>query len=481
MPPKLGQGATTKEERLAQSVGGRGQNIQFAAVKASLKVDLEHKVYYPGSMVRGLVTMDVRKPTKVYAIRIRVAGKESIVIRMKAKGEDVLTKQRETFWKELVTLEGVTKTRQTLVGLKQKYRNHLMNNATIDSTASIRADVPTYMVEPGTYTYPFQFQLPYGLPASFEEFGDQEDYAAILYYAKAYLDIPGGGDSDLIGRTFFRVVSRVGVKQWKEEAKPVADHKRHKITGCCGMSKGFVKTSVEVPRCLISIADDHCVPYRVVVNNSDGTEPVNRVTVELEHLLHVHAGGEDEERRTTVASKVESKQILPGRTDGIIGKLPLPEDCLPSMRGILFSSVFTLRIECDVPFAVDPVTIVPMTVFHRAESKEPVPPVTYASHSYAKAQGLCEVAYRCPESREQHLSRMYLGGGGGHGTPSNAFGPMHASLRVGRSAMFDGCSSDDDADELETDVLTAPPIDYRHVAKRRPDARWQFAPPTDYS
>uniref|UniRef100_A0A7S1QXT1 Arrestin-like N-terminal domain-containing protein n=1 Tax=Neobodo designis TaxID=312471 RepID=A0A7S1QXT1_NEODS len=457
----------------APSVASTG----FSAIKADLTVELEHRVYYPGALLRGTVRLNVRKTTKFYALRLRICGKESMVIRKKKNAGDILTRQRETFWKQLYTLEGTTKTHAKHVAERDRIRTLAASRACV-ARSSVHK---THTCTPGEYVYPFEVQLPYDAPPSFEEFGDQEDYAAILYYAKAYLDIPGGGDSDLIGRTFFRVVSRVGVKQWKEEAKPVADHKRHKITGCCGMSKGFVKTSVEVPRCLISIADDHCVPYRVVVNNSDGTEPVNRVTVELEHLLHVHAGGEDEERRTTVASKVESKQILPGRTDGIIGKLPLPEDCLPSMRGILFSSVFTLRIECDVPFAVDPVTIVPMTVFHRAESKEPVPPVTYASHSYAKAQGLCEVAYRCPESREQHLSRMYLGGGGGHGTPSNAFGPMHASLRVGRSAMFDGCSSDDDADELETDVLTAPPIDYRHVAKRRPDARWQFAPPTDYS
>jgi len=260
-----------------------------------------------------------------------------------------------------------------------------------------------HLCPPGEYVYPFEVQIPYTAPPSFEEFGDDEDYAAIIYYAKAYLDIPGGGESDLIGRTFFRVVSRVGTKQWKAAAKPVADRRTHAITGCCGMSKGLVKTSVEVPRCLVSIADDSFIPFRVVVNNTDGHEPVNRVNVELEHVMDVYADGETEERRTVIASQTETKQIPAGKTDGIIGKMALPEDCPPSMRGILFSSTFALRIECDVPFAVDPVTVIPLTIVHRAESKEPVPVVAYDEGGYHKMSGMCEYHYQCPESREGDL------------------------------------------------------------------------------
>jgi len=460
MPPKLGQGATTKEERLAQSVGGRGQNIQFAAVKASLKVDLEHKVYYPGSMVRGLVTMDVRKPTKVYAIRIRVAGKESIVIRMKAKGEDVLTKQRETFWKELVTLEGVTKTRQTLVGLKQKYRNHLMNNATIDSTASIRADVPTYMVEPGTYTYPFQFQLPYGLPASFEEFGDQEDYAAILYYVKAYIDVPGGSNADVIGRTFFRVISRISEEQLMGEAEPLVDTRTHTLTACC-LTKGTVTVTVRIPHRVVSIGDDRVIPLSLLINNEKGNEPVNRVVIELNHIMKVTAKEYEEERRTTVGTLIIEQPVEAGKEGTVEGKLQLPTNIAPTMTGLLLSSTYELFIEYDVPFADDPSTTCPITIVQRRENEEPVPPFYVHKVRYSIATGLHERRYvPCP-GRESE------------------YNPAQTTTSISvRSQMADRFIEEEEAKDGELENQEWFPKKQAHL---RPDEKlWAFKPPQDY-
>jgi hypothetical protein len=508
----------TREQRVALAKSGVTTLPGFSVIKASLTVELERQAYYPGSIVRGTAVFEVRKPTKIFAIRLRIAGKECMVIRMRKNGADIHTRQRETFWKQLVTLEGTTKTRQTAIGLKEKYREQHLKDAE-KKKGHVSAGSDTMTVEPGTYRYPFAFHLPYGLPPSFEEVGEQEDYAAVVYYVKAYIDIPGGGDADLIGRTFFRVVSRISFDQWKNEALPMVDRRRHKITACC-LNKGRVEVAVEVPRRVLSVAEDRTVPFKLAIDNTKSKEPVERVVVELVHLLTVRAQTHTETRRTVAATLVIEQTIESGKEGTVEGSLRMPPDIPPSLYGVLFSSEYLFNIEYDVPYADDPSSSIPITIVQRCETLEDVPimrihqspemrraalkAAAAAREEYAKnhgmkkrtktmriqslkaggkdeeveeeddsakhplhstrpyelAVGLHEHAYTCPENRMQDL----------------------ALINATSSISLKGRMADRLLDEDEEGVtLNAVTIDEEHQARQIPDAKlWKCKVPSQY-
>jgi hypothetical protein len=369
-----------------------GVGAVSAMCGARLTVHIARETYYPGSIVRGHVTVDLKKALVFQAIRLRLTGKEWVIVRRhKSEGaaKDVLTKQRETFWKQLVTVEGVDKTSCTAVA------HHDALECTISMEKSMHSGVPRFEAPAGKYCYPFEFELPAGVPPSFQQKGDEEDYAAVLYFVKAYIDLPGGREADVIDRKFFTVVSRIGQDQYRRDAVPQKQTNTHEVMCAC-ISRGKITCKIEAPRSIVTVEQDGVVPFVVTVDNTQGNAPVDRVMVQLIHELDVEAGNEAETRRTVVSHVILEHTVAAGGEGVYEGKVRLPADVIPTMQGIMFRSRFSLFVEYDIPNATDPNASFPIVVAQAFEADARVRHLKFLARYYDIMGSQNEYTYAVP-------------------------------------------------------------------------------------
>ena len=119
----------------------------FDSWKVKVKAHLRHYVLYPGNIVEGFAEINVASPIEFVAVRVKVAGKERVTIR-RERPQDAQGNRPppEVFLSNTCTLKQLV----TLAG--QLKKSNIRDKMTMPA---------------GTYFYPFSFQLPPNLPASF--------------------------------------------------------------------------------------------------------------------------------------------------------------------------------------------------------------------------------------------------------------------------------------------------------------------------
>jgi hypothetical protein len=323
----------------------------FDCFRCKALVFLKHDVFFPGNVVEGYIELDASSDIEVVGVRVKLCGKE------KTEVTRSMGNSRHTYWstavvlKQLVTLAGNMKS--------TKNREHTV-------------------IPKGKYTYPFLFQLPMNLPPSFHRSVADGDSATILYYVKAYVDIPKG--RDVASKRHFKVLCAIPHRQWAAP-NPMTRTQHFDVKLCCCYSKGAVEGHFWMDRTLIAI-DRDSFTVCVDVDNTHGEEPVESLEVTLLNILTYTAGGHTDTNRVSSGRNYIKQRVEKGQKGRIQGVIPVKRDIVPTCTGNNMSSRYVVRIELNIPWASDPVVDIPVIVSHVVDESNTLPPVEFERCTY---------------------------------------------------------------------------------------------------
>lgn len=198
------------------------------------------------------------------------------------------------------------------------------------------------IAQPGNYTFPFQFQLPDGLPGNFNDHRHQfgnECRAAIFYKVKSNLD--NIHVKDIKDKRYLMVVPR----SWSIP-QPVSCHNEKKfLLGGSGKLylDAAIGKNVFVP--------GEIVPVHVVCNN-ESSKKVDKLKVKLMRDLVISCRGQVQ-KFTEEVNRNEFNGVDKKSKSDVVLNYTLPTNIFPSTQGSLISCKYHLDIECDVAMAFD--------------------------------------------------------------------------------------------------------------------------------
>lgn len=331
----------------------------FAASKVRVNTNLRHTVLYPGNVLEGVVELQVSQPVPFTAVRIKATGKERVYIRRQSPGVNPddpprIEEYRDScvVFKQLITVAGSMKSYPSGSG---------------------------GVLPPGQYYYPFAIQLPTNIPPSFSK-PVKDDFAEIVYYLKAYVDIPMGRDA--VHRAHFTVVRPMPVSQHMQRA-PVSVDRLFNVTFCCCIDKGKVNARMFMDRTLIAIDRDN-LTICCDIDNSLGQEPVKSVEISLINNLTYKADWVVEKNRVVAGRHFLQKEIPPGQKSQIAGTIPLPRNIVPSLTTFNLESEYTISIELNIPWASDPIQTFNVTVAQSVDDSNFSPPMFWKENKYMR-------------------------------------------------------------------------------------------------
>jgi hypothetical protein len=324
----------------------------FDCFRCKAQVYLKHEVLFPGNVVEGFVQFDVNSPVDVVGIRLKICGKEKTTLVVQNPGQQGNNVNSKSYYHGKAV---VLKQLLTLAGNMKASQNH------------------QHMTVPaGKYTYPFQFQLPIHLPPSFYMTAGDGDCATILYYVKAYVDIPSGKDVSV--KRHFKVLSGIPHHQWVARA-PVGCQKQFNIT-CCLVNKGVVNARFFMDRSVIAIDRDNLF-ICVDVDNTQGQEPVESAEVSLVNYLEYRAMGRREVNRVLAGNSYIKQRVEVGQKGRIQGVVPLQRNLVPSCTGFNSTSRYSVILELNIPWASDPSMEFPVILAHVVDDSNVLPPAYF--------------------------------------------------------------------------------------------------------
>jgi hypothetical protein len=331
----------------------------FDSWKVKVQTNLRNQVLYPGNIVEGFVEITASSPITFTAVRIKAVGKERVTItRTRSTGDPDRPTETETFrescvvYKQLVTLAGHMKT--------------------FPQSGS-------FTMPQGTFYYPFSIQLPTNIPPSFSKQASN-DYAEIVYYLKAYVDIPMGRDA--VHRSHFTVLRPMPATQWAQKA-PFSIDRNFDVTCCCCIDKGKVHARLFMDRTLIAIDRDNLQVY-CEIDNTQGKEPVQSVEISLVNSLKYKASYVTEQNRVVAGRQFLKQEIPPGQKNTISGVIPLPRNIVPSLNTFNIQSDYTINIELNIPMASDPCQVVNVIVAQSVDDTNFSPPYFWQENKYLR-------------------------------------------------------------------------------------------------
>jgi hypothetical protein len=308
-------------------------------------VHLRHTALYPGNVIEGFVEIVVTAPTPFRAIRVRACGKELVHVERKIR------ERIETPPGEPQRYRERTEIREN----RQAVYNQLTTLAGSMKTMPINYQA---LLPPGTFHYPFAFQLPKNIPPSFSK-KITDDYGEIIYYVKAYVDVPNGRDA--MSRTFFNVIRPMPLHQ-HAAAAPFNFQHTYDITCCCCCSKGQVSLRMHMNRTIIAL-DRDVLEVVCDVDNTKGEEPVESLHMELSNMISYKAGEFTESHRLSAGSQtLRSQVIAAGAIGQIFGTVPLNRAALASLSTMNLTSKYLLTATVQIPWADDPVQAINVIV-----------------------------------------------------------------------------------------------------------------------
>lgn len=298
---------------------------------------LRHQVFYPGNVVEGFVEVQVSAPTPFRAIRVRLCGKEYVHVERHQQVPEYTPPGEPQRYRDIV--------------IKHESK-HAIYNRLVTLAGSMKTAPTAYesVLPPGTFYYPFAFQLPRHLPASFSR-KISDDSAEIQYYVKAYVDIPSGRDG--VHRALFRVLRPLPISQYAQAA-PFNFAHTFDVTCCCCISKGKVGIRLFMNRTIIALDRDTLQVF-CDVDNTMGEEPVESLHISLSNDLSYSAEGMTENHRLDAGSQTLKGTVIPAGGKGqIMGTVPLDRNALPTIRTSNIQSNYVLTATVNIPWASDP-------------------------------------------------------------------------------------------------------------------------------
>eukprot|EP00297_Palpitomonas_bilix_P012035 CAMPEP_0113897120 /NCGR_PEP_ID=MMETSP0780_2-20120614/18471_1 /TAXON_ID=652834 /ORGANISM="Palpitomonas bilix" /LENGTH=331 /DNA_ID=CAMNT_0000888485 /DNA_START=249 /DNA_END=1240 /DNA_ORIENTATION=- /assembly_acc=CAM_ASM_000599 len=304
---------------------------------AKIGIHTDKLVYYGGDLITGHILLQVMSPLDCKSVVLKVTGHE------------------KTEWEEeRVRYEGPPE-HQREIWFKEQHegKNEFFKNKVIVSDFN-------GTIAPGQYAFPFQYQLPQGIPGVFEY---HEKYgrlgckveAAIRYKLKATLDVGGFFMKDLKAK-----IHAVVHERKDPSIKPAYGENTStvRLLGCIPKGKATLKawfnnvsyTMGEVAYVKADISNDskrdigsmNTVLMREIIIRGRGFN--NRHTIKGEVLKNKYPG---------VKALEKSEQDLPLQLNV----------AQPTANGNLISCRYWLDIECDISFAPDIEVHMPVEIF----------------------------------------------------------------------------------------------------------------------
>jgi len=271
--------------------------------------------FVDGDLLAGSVVVDLGHTLNVHEIVFELEGKE------------------EAFWEESKTTtdsEGHVKT-ETI----HRHHKHCFIHEKIQLAGS-------GTLQSGSWSYPFTYRLPSGIPASFKEettVGGHKVVGKIKYRAKAEVDAHHSKDLKthvpvIIGRRISGPVGCVAKQNHKS----------------CMFNKGSLALKVEANKDTYFPGEEAKLKVEIL---NESVKKVTGINVVLYRDLTLYAEGHRFNHRE-ISAQTRAEGLNEATKDKRIIRFRIPDDYseLSSDSEVLKAS-YNIKVECDVPMAVD--------------------------------------------------------------------------------------------------------------------------------
>lgn len=317
----------------------------------SVWVQTEHPTYYAGDTVNGTIYLNCLNQFPCRGLFISLFGEET------------------THWVDIIH---ETRYRTGANGQQETYQ-HAVEHPRHGRTEFFSVKVPVYnfagQVMPGQYCFPFQFQLPAGLPGVFEASSGQKTKASIRYTVEGECDIAGFfSDREIRHR------QDLVVQQKLVQAITNAQTEAHaKVTCCCCIGKGTADLKAHLDKNAY-VAGEAAQILCNISNQSE--EGFGKVRVELHRSMTLRDNRGHTHRSNDVVCRQQFGGVGPGEvrddSNPLALSLTLSGEIYPSVQGQLIHCAYYV----DVVFVADSMVVgnlhvkVPITIY------APQPPPT---------------------------------------------------------------------------------------------------------
>lgn len=287
--------------------------------QGKIQIFLEKPYYLSGETVVGRVDLDVFAP---------VAGAKTLMIKWKGFERTLI---QDTQWVQDPSNPN-NKVRKTTNHKQEKdfFKKELV-------VFSFNGG----MAMPGKHSFPFNFQLPQGLPSVFYYQGKEGDgdviRAAVVYKVKCWLDMPG---KDI--KTSEKIIISEAVTK---AIVPIKEENKKSFL----LARGSLKMKVEMDKNVFIPGET--LPIKVHVDN-ESSKKVDALKVKLMRNIIIRARGMKKDfthevyrmKYDGVGEKTKKDVVLNFQIDG---------KTFPSCDGELIDCKYHLDVECDVARAID--------------------------------------------------------------------------------------------------------------------------------
>jgi hypothetical protein len=439
------------------------------AASGGMFVKFDQPAYFPGDAVTGRVYMNITKPVSARGVFLKVRGRERI------KYHDTRPPPGQA---------GHIAPGQP--GYHPPHHGHaatpgqpghnpaLANHVEFKEFFKVEELLPGLAghLAAGNYEYPFQFQLPRGLPPSLDTRGTLPNgrayIAAITYGVTAWCDVAGG--SDWKCKSKLNIGNEMPIHRGSGQNHVDAHPKRMGL-----MSLGTVGVTLAVPK-------REFVPGEIIEAgcdaNNQSSADVQHTKLRLWRTVTMKDFGWGAHKVETKVASVEGPKLPAHQHRNEQLKLQVPYDSYPEIDGQLLQVTYKLVLSLDISMASDPTVEIPVSIFHPrghqhwpgANAQHQLPPdwtpQVFSPFSYGNisAQNLP------PPSTTASPLVIYAGGGAGatgaappsSAAPGYGGAPPSSAAPAGYPGGAPGYSAPPGAGAppSSTAAYPAPPVDH---------------------
>ncbi|GFN74123.1 hypothetical protein PoB_000062900 [Plakobranchus ocellatus] len=314
-------------------------------------------VFYAGTMLQGHVTIELKEPMKMRGVRLNFEGKAYV------------------HWTERHST-GSGKNRRTTTrhySATEKYFDQdVLLHGIWPSQGSNTTELPQ-----GRHTFPFQYQLPTGLPSSFEG-----DYGHVRYVVSCKIDKPWKFDHKT--KRPFTIISILDLNQQPNcSSRLQASNQKHLCCLCC--KSGPISASFHLDR--QGYVPGEAIKLFAEISNG-ANRSMDKSYVELKMIVTFHATSKSRTVPRSVA--VLTRPGIPGNSEDVwsgeeLVIPPLPPSFLVGCSIIDIHYIVQLNVDpsgpaldLEIPLEVLIGTI-PLTSV--VQQFPPMPPVGFGGNS----------------------------------------------------------------------------------------------------
>lgn len=289
-------------------------------------LDSTQAVYYPGQTVSGTVTMTLIEPMKMRSIKLKMKGES--YCHWTERHSSGSGKNRKTVTKHYRAKEHIIKIDRILFGGQGESEIHPL----------------------GTFTYPFSFVLPSGIPSSFEG-----HYGYIRYILKCKIDKPWKFDHNLKHPIIVNDIIDTNDPKYAY----TSGGEKHKEVGCLCCKAGPLEFSSSIDRACYCPGEAILISANV---QNKTTRNMKAMNAKLVKTIEYHA------TRKTKISHMEVAELygpsIPKGEDATWNNQPFGIPALPPTitNSKVIKVHYQVIVYVGVPWGIDPFIAMPITL-----------------------------------------------------------------------------------------------------------------------